>query len=455
MIENKNDIVYPALSKSIYIKEFKDKRDKVFLVLDPDLPSWVLVNEDSIEILTLCDGNNSLKDISQQIAERHGLEYNDSLLLTHSFLDEMVKKKILNDTHPQTSSKNQFRGIALEITNKCNLRCTHCYLSAGSSNKTDLTLAEIKKVLKSVRELGGTSVAIGGGEPLVREDCIEILRYAESLDLLISLGTNGTLIDRKLAKLLSEIELKIQVSLDGASKETHDLVRGEGSYELAIKGIDNLIAEGMQDDILIAFTPMKINIHEINEIIDLTQNLGISVIQFPPLSPSGRAREKWNKLKLSDKETLRFWNFLHKKAEKLRGKMDLLADCFSLNINTLGTPFRCTIGTQLRIDPEGYVYPCQCFHFGNTYCLGNIREQSLKKIVLGNRLNGIMEECFERPLKIDECMGCEWKNYCGSGCMGLAFENNGDVLHPESCEIRKKWVENLFLIEAKKIMTNK
>jgi hypothetical protein len=68
MIENKNDIVYPALSKSIYIKEFKDKRDKVFLVLDPDLPSWVLVNEDSIEILTLCDGNNSLKDISQQIA---------------------------------------------------------------------------------------------------------------------------------------------------------------------------------------------------------------------------------------------------------------------------------------------------------------------------------------------------------------------------------------------------
>ena len=164
------------------------------------------------------------------------------------------------DENPHEAPMNQFTGLALEITRKCNLRCIHCYLAAGHAGNSKLTMQEIKELLKSVKDLGGISVAIGGGEPLMRDDCIEIIEYAASQDLLISLGTNGTLIDEELAKVLSDLPIKIQISLDGAHKTTHDRVRGEGSFDLTVKGIDNLINEGMEKDILIAYTPMKINV---------------------------------------------------------------------------------------------------------------------------------------------------------------------------------------------------
>ncbi|HDZ88767.1 MAG TPA: radical SAM protein, partial [Nitrospirae bacterium] len=292
-----------------------------------------------------------------------------------------------------------------------------------------------------------------GGEPLMRDDCIEIIEYAASLDLLISLGTNGTLIDKTLAKLLSEFPIKIQISLDGAIKETHETVRGEGSFDLAIRGIDSLINEGMSKDIVIAFTPMKPNLNEIPDIVDFALRQQIPVVQFPPLTSSGRAKMRWNELRLSNDEMLWFWEFVSKKSEELRGKMDLLADCFSININNTGSPRRCSIGTQFRIDPEGYVYPCQCFHFGSEYCLGNVKEKSLKDIMYGQRIKEIKEICFQRPFNIDECRKCKWKNFCGSGCMGNIFESSGTILNSESCEVRKKWIEKLFEVKLKEIST--
>lgn len=445
--------IHPILSANIYIEEVgKKNNEKIFFVLDPDKPSWVFVNEDGLEILKLCNGENSIENIKQIISEKHEkIEYKDSFQIVSSFLANMERSQILNDKPHKELSKNQFNGLALEITRKCNLRCVHCYLSAGDANNSELTLNEIKELLKFTKDSGGVSVALGGGEPLMRDDCIEIIEYAASLDLLISLGTNGTLIDKNWAKLLSELPIKIQISLDGASKETHNSIRGEGSFDLTVRGIDNLITEGMGKDIIIAFTPMKLNFNEIPGIIEFALKLQIPVVQFPPLTSSGRAKERWNELRLSNDEMLWFWEFVLKRSEELRGKMDLLADCFSININNIGSPRRCSIGTQFRVDPEGYVYPCQCFHFGSEYCLGNVREKSLKDMVYGQRIKEIKEICFQRPYKIDKCMNCKWKSFCGSGCMGNIFESSGTILNPESCEVRKKWIEKLFEVKLKEI----
>jgi len=146
-----------------------------------------------------------------------------------------------------------------------------------------------------------------------------------------------------------------------------------------------------------------------------------------------------------------FWGFVSERSKELEGRMNLLADCFSININNPGVPYRCSIGTQLRIDPEGFVYPCQCFHFGSEYCLGNIRVGSLESIVHGQRLKEIMRKCFQRHFEIDQCRNCIWRNFCGSGCVGIAFESSGTILHPESCEVRKKWVEKLFEVRLKDV----
>lgn len=450
--------LFPRLSANIYIEEFvknrdrkKDGKKKIFFVLDPDKPSWVFVNEDSLEILKLCNGQNSVEKISKIISDKYQIEYNDSLEIVNSFLNKMEEDQIIYETNTINFPKNEFNCLSLELTKKCNLRCIHCYLSAGDEDDTELTLDEIKELLRSTKNSGGTSVALGGGEPLLRTDFMDIIKYANSLGLLISLGSNGTVIDEELAKSFSEIPLKIQISLDGATKETHDGVRGEGSFDLAVAGIEHLIKEGMAKDLVIAFTPMKTNLHEVPDIINFALKRQIPVIQFPPLASSGRAKENWKELRLSDDEMLWFWEFISKKSDELRGKMDLLADCFSMNINNAGIHQRCSIGTQLRVDPDGDVYPCQCFHFGSEYCLGNLRETNLTDIIYGKRIKEIKETCFQRPLNIDECKDCLWKNFCGSGCMGNAFENSGTVLKPESCEVRKIWIKKLFEIKLKQI----
>lgn len=278
----------------------------------------------------------------------------------------------------------------------------------------------------------------------MRPDYIAIVKYALSQDLMVALGTNGTLIDEEIAEILSKLPIKIQISFDGASKETHDSIRGKGSYDLAIRGLDMLIERGVGKDIVIAFTPMNNNVEDVPKLIEFALEKGIPVIQFPPLSSSGRAKASWDELRLSDDKRLWFWDFISKRSKELKGKLDLLAECFSLDINNPGNPYRCSIGSQLRIAPNGDVYPCQCFHFGAEYCIGNIKEQSLDEIVNGKKLREIIKNCFVRPSKIDSCMECKWMNFCGAGCMGNAFEVNGTIWSTDSCNLRKQWIENLF-----------
>jgi len=447
----------PALqiiNSNILVEEITRKdKEKIFFVLDPDRPGWAFINEDGLEILKVHNGVNSAETISKIISDKYETPgYEKTLQVVGSFLEEMKKCKVLYERDMEEPHKNKFHGLALELTKRCNLRCAHCYLSAGEKGNNELTLDEIKTVLKSIKDSGGISIAIGGGEPLLRDDLIEIIEYASSLDLLISLGTNGTLIDEKMASSLCKLPVKVQISLDGATKETHESIRGKGSFDLTVKGIDYLIDAGMGKDIVIAFTPMKLNVNEVPDIIDFALDKQIPVIQFPPLTYSGRAKERWEELKLSDNEMLLFWELVAKRSAELRGKLDLLADCFSMNLNNVGVPHRCSIGTQFRIDPEGYVYPCQCFHYGSEYCLGNIKKESLENIVSGQKIIEIKKVCFQRPLKIDKCKRCKWINFCGSGCMGNAFENNGTILTPESCSVRKKWIEKLFEIKLNEIL---
>ncbi len=217
------------------------------------------------------------------------------------------------------------------------------------------------------------------------------------------------------------------------NEETHDLIRGKGSFKLAMRGLQALLRYDC--DVLLSFTPMKPNLHEVPDIIDFAVKNEIPVIQFPPLAYAGRAKENWEKLALSTEERLWFWKIVESRSNEL----DLLADCFSIDINRR-RPFKCSIGSLPRIDPKGNVYPCQCFHSG--YILGNAYEDGLSKIL--NKLKDVQLEVFQRIERIPECANCHWKNYCGGGCAGSAFNKNGTIFKPESCEVRRIWIEMKF-----------
>jgi radical SAM protein with 4Fe4S-binding SPASM domain len=147
---------------------------------------------------------------------------------------------------------------------------------------------------------------------------------------------------------------------------------------------------------------------------------------------------------LSAEQRLGFWRTLNRRQRALRGRMDLLADCFSLVIDRPGAPYRCNIGSQLRMDPDGNLYPCQCFHAGAAYRLGNVRQTSIAAVVEGERLRTIIEQCLSRPERIPACSRCRWMNFCGAGCMGNAYEAEGDPLTPDACTVREHWLLERF-----------
>jgi radical SAM protein with 4Fe4S-binding SPASM domain len=421
---------------------------EVYFVLDPVSPAWAVLNRHGLSVLERCDGSRTLGQISAEIADDYGISREEAHNGAEAFLTRMNKTRLLQPDAPCKQEglpkRNRFHSLAMEITRRCNLSCQHCFLAAGEADPHELNLEEIKEVIRQVKRAGGTSVSLGGGEPLLCGDWLEIVQYALSLDLLVAIGSNGTLIDAGIAKTLSQLPIKIQLSLDGSSAATHDGIRGFGSFQNTLQAINNLIAAGKLNDLVVAFTPMRPNIREVPAFIELMVQLGITIVQFPPLARSGRARRNWQALQLSDAQRLWLWQYLSRRTGELKGRMDVLADCLSIDIHKPGVPYRCSIGSQLRMDPHGDLYPCQCFHYGSEFRLGNTRKVNLEEVVKGERLKAIIEGCIARPDKISDCGQCRWRNFCGAGCMGNAYEATGSALKPDRCKVRKLWIESLF-----------
>ena len=443
----------PKARPTLQVERRQRAGEEVFFVLDPASPAWAVLNRHGLNVLERCDGTRSPDQISAAIARDYGISPDEARVGTETFLGRMSATHLLEAEHPPSAAgelprRNRFHSLAIEITRRCNLDCRHCFLAAGEADPHELTLEQIKEVIRQLKEAGGTSVSLGGGEPLLRDDWAEIVRFALSQNLLVAIGSNGTLIDAALARTLAELPIKLQISLDGAGPAGHDSIRGPGSFEAAMAGIHRLIKAGKLADLVVAFTPMRPNIREVPAFVKRMLDLGITIVQFPPLARSGRARKHWHQLRLSDAQRLWLWQYLSRRTCELKGRMDILADCLSIDIHNPGVPYRCSIGSQLRMDPRGDLYPCQCFHFGSEFRLGNIHEQRLEQIVKGARLRRIIEHCIARPNLIPGCSHCHWRNFCGAGCMGNAYEASGEALSPDGCKVRKAWVERLFEEQA-------
>lgn len=140
-----------------------------------------------------------------------------------------------------------FADIAyIEVTRACNLRCKHCLNNSGKVMKNQLTTEEIYKLINDLANAGIQEIRFTGGEPLVHKDIYKMIELATKLGLYVSIGTNGTLIDKQTAQKLKDAGLKKAVtSLDGI-KEKHDSIRGKGNYEKTVASIKYLQEQGIK-----------------------------------------------------------------------------------------------------------------------------------------------------------------------------------------------------------------
>ncbi|MDO5043994.1 MAG: radical SAM protein, partial [Coriobacteriia bacterium] len=184
--------------------------------------------------------------------------------------------------------------VVWNCTQTCNLKCAHCY--AGSENKKyegELTTEEAKTMIDDLAAYGAPVLLFSGGEPTMRPDLVELMKYAKEKGMRVVISTNGTLITEEKAKEYAEVGLSyVGVSLDGM-QEVHDKFRGvEGSFERALRGLKNASDAGIK--VGLRFTINKRNYTEIPKIFDLMEERNINRICLYHLVYAGRGTDLMN-----------------------------------------------------------------------------------------------------------------------------------------------------------------
>ena len=218
--------------------------------------------------------------------------------------------------------------MSIDITYNCNFRCRHCFNRSGEHcfGERELTDEELMKIIVEVADIAPRSLCICGGEPLLRKDILIKMGkyYTEKTSGRTSLNmvTNGFLITEEVADELKEAGFRtVQVSLDGASAESHEWIRNQpGSFERAKEALRILVDRGFY--VGGACTPSKKNLNEIDEIIKIVEEIGVNEFRMQPLMRMGRAKGM-SEFFLDDKEYYKLSTKIKKYAIEKKDKLKI------------------------------------------------------------------------------------------------------------------------------------
>lgn len=194
--------------------------------------------------------------------------------------------------------------ILWEITPYCNMNCKHClfYENTKLENKEELSTKEVYKIIDNLaKEKSLNAIWLSGGEPLLRKDIVEICKYISSYGIEPSLSTNGILLDKQKIEELSNAGVKyIHLSIDGAKPQTHDNLRGvKGSFNKLMNVLDLLKDSKIKCGA--SFMVTEDSIDEIDDVIKISKEKGLSVISFYLIAKLGRGAQNFS----TDESTLR------------------------------------------------------------------------------------------------------------------------------------------------------
>src|SRR5690242_6411485 len=261
--------------------------------------------------------------------------------------------------------------LTWELTYACNLSCVHCLSSSGRRDPRELSTDECKAVIDTLERMQVFYVNIGGGEPTVRPDFWELVDYATAHHVGVKFSTNGLRITPEVAARLAASDyVDVQISLDGATAEVNDAVRGPGPFEMATRALENLAAAGFADA-KISVVVTRHNVDQLDEFKALADGYG-ATLRITRLRPSGRGADVWDELHPTPEQQVTLYDWL-----VARGEGVLTGDSF-FHLSGLGAPGAlaglnmCGAGRVVcLIDPVGDVYACP-FAIHDRFLAGNV-----------------------------------------------------------------------------------
>jgi 12,18-didecarboxysiroheme deacetylase len=340
--------------------------------------------------------------------------------------------------------------VVWNVTKRCNLKCLHCYAQATATGAPDeLSRRQGLDLLRDLKDFGVPVVLFSGGEPLLRADLFDLVRETVAHGMRAVVSTNGTLIDREMARRLKDLGLSyVGISLDG-TEAVHDKFRGQtGAFAAAMAGLRHCQAAGLK--VGLRFTVSRLNLAEVPAIFDLVEAFDIPRICFYHLVYAGRG-SKLVEEALSHEQTRALVDQICARTRRLfaTGRpvevltVDNHADGPYIYLKLLQEdPERAAEVLELLrmnegnnsgrgigcVSWDGQVHADQ---FWRHYSFGNVRERPFSAIWtdLANPLMARLKD--KKRYVTGRCAACRWLTVCAGNFRVRAEALTGDLWAPD------------------------
>jgi len=305
--------------------------------------------------------------------------------------------------------------LTWELTYACNLACVHCLSSSGKRDPRELSTRQCKDIIDELERMQVFYVNIGGGEPTVRPDFWELIDYATAHHVGVKFSTNGVRITPEVAtRLASSDYVDVQISLDGATAEVNDAVRGRGSFAMAIRALENLADAGFADA-KISVVVTRHNVGQLDAFKALADRYG-ATLRITRLRPSGRGADVWDELHPTAAQQRELYDWLVAHGDGvLTGDSFFHLSAFGQSLPGLNL---CGAGRVVcLIDPVGDVYACP-FAIHEKFLAGNVLADGGFEAVWQH--SDLFTE-LRSPTTGGACTRCSHFDACRGGCMAAKF----------------------------------
>jgi mycofactocin radical SAM maturase len=305
--------------------------------------------------------------------------------------------------------------LTWELTYACNLACVHCLSSSGRRDPRELTTAECQAVIDEMERIQVFYVNIGGGEPTIRRDFWDLLDYATGHHVGVKFSTNGTRITPGIARRLAANDyVDVQISLDGATAEVNDAVRGSGSYASARQAMTYLSEAGFSG-FKVSVVATRHNLGQLDRFLALADEHGAQ-LRITRLRPSGRGADAWDDLHPTQEQQRLLYDWLLEHGERvLTGDSFFHLAGYGQSLPGLNL---CGAGRVVcLIDPVGDVYACP-FTIHDDFKAGNVRSPGG---FAGVWATSPLFARLRRSQPGGACTSCSAYGTCRGGCMAAKY----------------------------------
>lgn len=341
-------------------------------------------------------------------------------------------------------------------TPACTSNCLHCGFASNPPGKDELGTEKTRQIIDNIYDFGATYFGISGGEPFQREDLSEIIAYAKSTGMKVSVITNGSFLNEKNLDILVRNEVRVSVSVDG-SPDVNDLIRGKGAYSKALSAIRKTSKAGLLDCLVATLANVdskksNVSSQEMEHVIKLAEEFGARWVVIHGFVPFNNSKEHLSRAP-SPQQYEKIWNEVYDLMLKYKGKPEVNVYCpfFARIAKQRGLPDfenwfnnfflgKCSIaGKYMSVIENGDVIPCS---FNDRIRLGNVQNKSLNNIWDELQLSKLTLRLRNRDNLKGKCGVCEYREICG-GCRTRAEIYSGNLFasDPACAYIPKSLIE--------------